>query len=59
MQTDAVKNVADAVIIGGSVVGTLTDLLPSIAAALGIVYTIVRLIIEWPNLKAAVKRWFK
>lgn len=58
MGTEVIKNVADATVVSGVFVGWLSHL-PDIAAGFALVYTIVRLIIEWPALKTAVRKWFK
>lgn len=56
------KNVADAIIICGSLLTSMAAWAPAVslvAGFLGIVYTVVRLIIEWPALVRRVKSWFQ
>lgn len=56
------KNVMDAVVICGSVLTSMASWAPAVslvAGFLGIVYTVVRLIIEWPALVRRVRSWFK
>lgn len=54
---ETLKNIADSV-VGVVVVATWIELLPAIAAGAALLYTIMRIIIEWPRLVCAVKRWF-
>lgn len=57
MTHDTIKNAAD-IAAGTVTLATIVGWLPSIAAGLTVVYTVTRLIIEWPKLKAAVIKWF-
>jgi hypothetical protein len=58
MTTDVIKNVADAA-AGVVVVASWASYLPEVAAGVALLYTIMRMIIEWPKLVVTVKRWFK
>ena len=55
---EQVKVVGDVLSVG-VVVGTLIKILPAIAAAFTIVWTIMRIVDEWPRFKATVRGWFK
>ena len=54
---ERVKNVVD-VAVGAGIYASLMNWLPTGAAALGILYTIARFIIEWPKLKTRLKEIF-
>lgn len=53
------KNIADTCIVGGTVATWLSGHLADLAAMAGLVYTIVRLFVEWPLIKARIKSYFK
>lgn len=56
--TDIIKNAADTTVVGVSLLGWHFNW-PDLAAMAALVYTITRLIIEWPNLKIAILKWFR
>lgn len=58
MSTEIAKNVVDTTVVGFALLGWHFNW-PDLAAMAAILYTITRLIIEWPNLKTAVYKWFK
>ena len=52
--TDALDMVA-----GGTIVATWLGHLPDIAAGVALLYTVMRIVIEWPRLMVAIKGWFR
>jgi hypothetical protein len=52
------KDVGDVASIA-TLVGTLAKFLPAIAALFTIVWTVMRIVDEWPRFRATVRGWFK
>lgn len=58
MSIELAKNTVDGAVVSVALLGWHFNW-PDLAAMVAVVYTITRLIIEWPNLKARIKGWFK